>query len=66
MQHSYLLWVQKTRRVRQAVLVEPAPRKPNTPEHFYYNEMLVRSTLEERYLARGGRESRAKTDTGIC
>jgi hypothetical protein len=43
----------KHKMVMQAVLMEPPPTKPDTPEHFYYNELNVKSSLLQRAVARG-------------
>lgn len=53
--HSYLRWIQINRRRKGAVLQEPATAEAGTPKYFYLNEMGVRSSLEQRFLARGGK-----------
>lgn len=55
MKHSYLRWIKrgtKHRPVMQAILMEPPPSEADTPEHFYYNELTVKSSLMQRAVAR--------------
>ncbi len=54
MKRPYLRWIQKSKRTAQAILmVVESAAKPNTPEHFYHNEMNVKSDLTQRAKVRG-------------
>lgn len=52
---AWVRWFYVTRKDKSGELKEQTPKGTDTPAGFYHNEQGEKSTLEDRYIASGGK-----------